>query len=190
VTERWLPVHGFPGYEVSDLGRVRSWHPQSYNARARTEPRVLRPGTDGRSGYLAVSLRRDGVSFCRRVHVLVLETFVGPRPTGLVARHTPDPSVANNRLNNLSWGTPKENSQDMVSAGRSCRGDRHWTRTMPELRCAGDRHGRRKLSGHQVTEARRRHADGATTAELASDYGVSWFSMNGIVRRKFWRHLP
>lgn len=23
--ERWLPIEGFPGYEVSDLGRVRSY---------------------------------------------------------------------------------------------------------------------------------------------------------------------
>lgn len=27
AAERWLPIAGFDGYEVSDLGRVRSWRP-------------------------------------------------------------------------------------------------------------------------------------------------------------------
>jgi hypothetical protein len=47
------------------------------------------------------------------VHRLVLEAFVGPRPPGHLCRHlngVPD----DNRVENLAWGTPKENGEDAV----------------------------------------------------------------------------
>ena len=47
------------------------------------------------------------------VHTAVLETFVGPKPKGLVCRHL-DGNSENNRLDNLKWGTPSENGLDCV----------------------------------------------------------------------------
>ena len=49
-------------------------------------------------------------------HVWVLETFVGPRPPGAVARYLND-KPADNRLTNLAWGTPSENLQDAIING-------------------------------------------------------------------------
>ena len=49
----------------------------------------------------------------KRVHRMVLEAFVGPCPEGMQCRHLND--VKNdNRLNNLAWGTRKENSADAI----------------------------------------------------------------------------
>ena len=50
------------------------------------------------------------------VHVLVLSTFVGPRPDGMEVRHL-DGNSLNNSLENLAWGTHKENTQDAFVHG-------------------------------------------------------------------------
>lgn len=107
MSERWLPVPGSEGYEVSDQGRVRN---------ARTG-RLLAGHSD--RGYRRVNL---GAARRARVHELVLLAFVGPRPEGLHG----DGDRANNALANLRWGTRAENCADTVRHGRSTRGDRSW----------------------------------------------------------------
>lgn len=103
--ERWLPVVGYEGrYEVSDLGQVR-----------RVGGRLLKPGRV--RGHRHVSLCGDGKPRSVRLHLLVLEAFVGPRSAGLEARHLDDDGD-NNRLDNLCWGTRRENMLDRVRNGR------------------------------------------------------------------------
>jgi HNH endonuclease len=46
------------------------------------------------------------------VHIVILETFVGPPPEpGLVGRHLNDIG-GDNRLENLAWGTYQQNADD------------------------------------------------------------------------------
>lgn len=106
--EIWLPVAERDGYEVSNLGNVRSWHPW----RGQPVPRVLRTATHSR-GYRTVSL---GFGRTRLVHQVVLEAFVGPCPDGHESRHL-DGDRTNNTLANLSWGTPSENYADKLRHG-------------------------------------------------------------------------
>jgi hypothetical protein len=51
-----------------------------------------------------------------RVHSLMLEAFVGPRPPGLLGLHDDD-NPDNNTLPNLRWGTCSQNNLDMVANG-------------------------------------------------------------------------
>lgn len=111
--ERWLPVVGNPGYEVSDLGRVRSW--KKYGGPA---PRILR--LNAYDGYPVATMSRSQ----RRVHRLVLDAFVGTRPDGMVSRHI-DGDRSNNALSNLTYGTPSENMRDRRAHGT----DRNVNRT-------------------------------------------------------------
>jgi hypothetical protein len=115
-------VPGYPGYEVSDQGRVRSLDREGLSRwgtprifKGRTLAQVMVGGTDGRR-YHGCSLYRDGKSRQRTVHALVLEAFVGPRPEGLFGCHRDD-DADNNCLENLYWGTPAENSRDAVENG-------------------------------------------------------------------------
>ena len=117
--ERWAPVK--EGYEASTLGRVRSLdrtvpHPRSGQLTLRG--RVLKPSVSGRTstspGYLAVKLGAGSRTW--PIHNLVALAFLGP-PEGRVVRHlNSDPH--DNRLENLAYGTPPDNTQDMVEAGR------------------------------------------------------------------------
>jgi hypothetical protein len=78
---------------------------------------------NGRLKYLCVTLHgSERVKQCVRVHTLVLKTFVGPRPPGLVSRHL-DGNPANNCVANLVWDTQQENMRDRLKHGTSSRGE-------------------------------------------------------------------
>lgn len=100
--EEWRPVLGYEDlYEVSSTGHV---------ARRGQVRQLALPQTYW-GAYLAVTLRGRGRPRRARVHVLVLEAFIGPRPKGMVARHLND-QQSDNRLENLAWGTPEQNRED------------------------------------------------------------------------------
>src|SRR4051812_18470207 len=90
--ERWRPIDAWPGYEVSDLGRVMSY----WGAGGKTQgQRSVGPtgkiigGYIEQSGHTSVLLYRNSSKEKRRVkiHTLVLEAFVGPRPRGMWGLH-------------------------------------------------------------------------------------------------------
>ncbi len=116
--EEWRPVPGCPGYEASNLGRVKSLDRMVIYKDGR-KPRffpgvVLRPNPGAR--YHAIRL---GVpNTMTTAHVIICEIFNGPRPS-------PDHEVAHwngngldNRASNLRWATHKENKVDEIRHGR------------------------------------------------------------------------
>lgn len=100
----WLPIPGFPGYDVSDDGQVRSVR------------KVLRPFTSDH-GYQYVSLRRDGQTYRRYVHRLVLTAFISEPPANADGCHN-DGDPSNNHLDNLRWDSRSANVRDTVRHGR------------------------------------------------------------------------
>ncbi len=114
----WAPVPGWAAYLVSDDGRVYSMGAGQYLKPSARK----RHGTD-RVKHYAVNIGRR----VRRVHHLVLEAFVGPRPSGLQACHW-DGDPSNNALSNLRWDTPKANQADSA---------RHGTKQTPPINRRG-----------------------------------------------------
>ena len=119
MNENWRPIAGYPGYQISDQGRVRSIDrtitrmTKRGPVQARLKGRVRKPSSAG-NGYCIVTLGRARPY----IHSLVLEAFVGPRPAGHQAAHG-DGDRRNNSLGNLRWATGSENEADK---------DRHGTR--------------------------------------------------------------
>src|SRR5687768_4153912 len=101
--EKWRPIQGHDGYEVSDCGRIRSIdRVLAVMRRGRAVPaqyrgRVLK-ATPTSSGYLTIKLGGRG----QYVHRLVLEAFVGTCPAGRQAAHL-DGDRRNNAAANLAW---------------------------------------------------------------------------------------
>lgn len=102
---------GFPLYEVSDQGRVRSLSREF----PRHVGKVLKHAV-GRKGHHHVCLSNNGHAKTFSVHILVLEAFVCPRPEGLIGLHRDDDKT-NNRVENLYWGTYSDNLHDSVRNG-------------------------------------------------------------------------
>lgn len=119
--EEWRPVVGFEGYlEVSSLGRIRSLDRMTYVSASRTAPaywrrhkgKILDQATHPRGGYKYISLNGGGKQRRNaKVHHLVLEAFVGPRPEGMECCHAND-IAGDNRVQNLRWDTPAANTDD------------------------------------------------------------------------------
>ena len=105
--EEWRPIEGFPGYEVSSLGRVKSLR--------RREPHILRPCTN--RGYRLVSLAGPRGARTKKVHQLVADAFDRPRPSlKHEVRHL-NGIRGDDRAENLRWGTRSENMQDALVHG-------------------------------------------------------------------------
>lgn len=101
--ESWRPIPGFPGYEASSLGKVRS------------RRKVLKPSGNGK-GYLKVSLYVDGQRSSQYVHRLVLLAHRGPPPKDDYHGCHDDRDRSNNRLTNLFWGSFEVNMSDRILA--------------------------------------------------------------------------
>lgn len=101
IQETWKDIPGYEGlYQASNLGRIRSFK--------RNNIRILKPNRDG-SGYYRVILYLNSVRKIASVHRLLWTAFNGPIPEGLQINHLNE-NKADNRLENLSLCTPKENT--------------------------------------------------------------------------------
>lgn len=169
----YRPIEGFPGYCVGSDGSV--WSRRSRNGRGGlvAQWRLMSPARDG-NGYQFVGLchGRRGASL-RKVHRLVLEAFVGPRPAGQQCRHL-DGNPANNRLSNLCWGTPADNAADQVVHGTSPVGRKNPAAVLDE---------------DKVRQIRRLLAEGTARSSAARLFGVSKSTINDIVRGRHWTHV-
>lgn len=114
--KEWKAIAGTHGrYEVSNYGEVRSWVLRgSNNWKRLSEPRTLTPVL--RMRYPSVRIPIGGKPKSVRIHTLVMEAFVGPRPEGMEVAHL-DGCRDNNRIDNLRWCTHKENMQHMGPQG-------------------------------------------------------------------------
>lgn len=107
MSATWRPVVGYEDrYEVSDRGDVRSLR----TGRTLSLNRIS-------EGYRSVRLYgADTPPREVKVHRVMLEAFVGPRPEGMLTRHL-DGNHLNNTLSNLAYGTYSENAKDAVRHG-------------------------------------------------------------------------
>jgi hypothetical protein len=97
-------------YEVSDMGRVRSWWRWGQRSRA-DEPRLLSLRVSANRYSIVRLTNAMGQRTECLVHRLVLEAFVGPPPDEDIQGHHRDGRRTNNRLSNLEWLTPSENAR-------------------------------------------------------------------------------
>lgn len=167
MIEIWRTHPTYTDYEISDLGGVR----RRTGGTSGSRRGLVKKPTLSPSGYLRVTLQVNRKQMLRRVHVLVLETFVGPRPPRMDGCHN-DGDKLNNVLSNLRWATRKENMADARRHGTDCHGERH-----PHARITWDivREMRRLRATTSMTYAEIASATGATKSQ-ATDVcrGYSW----------------
>jgi len=176
--EEWRDIPDAIGYQVSNYGRVRSfWHRVRLNAgdtfdkwqwQVTNDPKIL-PQPTQKKGYRMARIRR-GTATLIAVHLLVLETFVGPRPSRETQGRHLDDDKNNNCLTNLAWGTQSENMQE-----------RQTTR--------GDSHAVFKLAPKDVQLIKTQLASGRTQRSIAAEFGISASFVSHINTGKAWAYL-
>lgn len=108
-------IPGFMGYYVSKTGSVYSRYVRGSRGKLSNEFTPLIPKK--RPKYYSVSLYRDGKSTKIFVHRLVALTYI-PNPENKPRVCHKDNNRTNNRVENLYWGTYKENTQQCIQDGR------------------------------------------------------------------------
>jgi len=178
MNEVWKPIPNFPGYEVSDYGRIRSYRKYLGGNiwEINKEPqRILKSAlSHSGKGYLFVRLIVNNKPSFLSVHTAVLITFIGQPPIGYQCRHK-DGDKLNNHLDNLIWGTSKQNCKD-----RSL----HGTKAM------GETHPSAKLNNNQVLSLRELAKNGISQKELVIQFGITQTAVSSIILHKTWKHLP
>ena len=105
--EVWKDIEGYEGlYQVSTLGRVRSFQDYKYSGPL---PRMLKP-IRRRNGYLEICLHdANQKSHFRSIHRIVAETFI-ENPCNYPQVNHKDEDKTNNQVDNLEWCTAKYNN--------------------------------------------------------------------------------
>lgn len=104
-------IEGYPNYEVSEYGDVVSYTKPD-------NPVSLKTWTN-QYGHQYVQLR-DGKGNNKKVpvHRVVAQAFIRNPDNLPVVRHLDD-NPANNCVDNLAWGTQKDNMRDCIDHGRN-----------------------------------------------------------------------
>jgi hypothetical protein len=110
--EEWRAVEGFPGYEVSSLGRMRSFK------RGHTG-KIMAPSRGRKSERAVITLYLDAKPHYLLVARLVCAAFRGPPPSPTHHAAHLDDDVQNDRASNIDWLTPQQNlsTRKMPSGG-------------------------------------------------------------------------
>ena len=160
--ETWKPIKNFSDYEVSNLGRVRSYK-VSWK-----DPNIL-VGSITWNGYNRVTLRRQNKGFHFFIHRLVLEAFIGPCPDGYETNHK-NGVKTDNRLKKLEWIASGKNQTHAYQTG---------LRRAPKAR----------LRDKEVLEIRRLVKSGIKQTIVAKMFKVSPQNVNMIIHRLIWNYI-
>lgn len=174
MNEEWLAVEGYKGmYEVSSLGRVRSYHVHSRpRGTSDGDPHFLKPDTT--NGYLYVALSNGKTIKRHAVHRLVAIHFVEPPPfKGATVNHK-DFVKLHNVPENLEWLSRGANACHAIGKYQRPRGEA-WHNS--------------KLTEAKVREIRAAKASGLTFKELARIHNMSVMAIHKLVTRKTWAHI-
>lgn len=161
-------IKGFPDYSITKDGQI--WSNITH--------RWLSLTISG-TGYPTVILYNRELKTKKQfsVHQLVLSAFTGPCPKGMECRHLN--SIRKDiRLNNLKWGTRKENHQDAIKLG-----------THQGLKNRGENHPQAKLNNNDIRRIRKMFHDGIEDLSIGCVFDVSRTIINRIRNRRLWQQV-
>ena len=177
--EIWKPLTGYPDYEISNMGRVKSLERivKHIDGRNRLyKEKILKPGKYY-SGYPLVYLTAQKKIKSHVIHLLVIKHFGEPQPTPKHECNHKDGIKENNWESNLEWMTKKENAQharDLDLCNPVC----------------GENHYRAKLTEKEVKEIRKLYKTGEYFyKQLGKIFKVNIKSIGNIINYKTWKPI-
>lgn len=116
------PIKDFPGYFISDDGKVYCNLGKGNRRNGQTVPLYEVKPRPGKNGYMRVYMRRwsDYKRIDRYVHRLVALYFL-PNPNNYKYVNHLDTNRANNTVENLEWCTAKINTDYTMQVGHMVR---------------------------------------------------------------------
>lgn len=162
MKEEWKDIPDYHGYKISNFGRV-----------VNSSGHELKPWTH-KNGYRFITLYKRGKGKGYHIARLVLCAFHPIDANGMAAAHI-NGNRTDNRLTNLTWATPTENTRQMLLHNKSVIG-----RKAPSA----------KLNEEQVISIYKQYwLEGRRRKDIASQFKVCPEAVSLIVHHKTWRHL-
>jgi len=153
-------IPGHEMYSATEDGQIWSHHSNKF----------LKQSPKNQYGHLAVWV--DGETI--HTHTLMLETYIGPRPKGMVGCHL-DGNRINNKKSNLAYATTKENMRHKQIHGT-------WQR--------GSNGSNSVLKESDVKHIRHEYlCVGVSQRKIAEGYGIKQCTVSAIIHRRIWGHL-
>lgn len=157
IPETWKTVPFAPQYDASSKGRIRG-------------PRKILTAFPRESGYLQVQMAGKQ----ERVSRIVCWTYHGAPPSWDHQAAHLDGVRSNNEPSNLAWKTSKENHEDRIAHGTTCKGETH---------------GMTKLTQAEVMSARQRRANGETVKNIYKDFAhrIALSTLTHAINGRNWK---
>jgi hypothetical protein len=170
--EKWRNIPGYPNYEASDLGRIRSIERVNQFGH-KLESKILSYHLSPK-GYLCVSVGdRLTIGRTKRLHRLVALAFL-PNPEKLSQVNHKNGNKSDNRIENLEWISNSNNKKHAVANS---------------LYAYGSKHGRSKLKEQEVKAIKFLIKRGVFYKCIAPLFNVSKHTIDAIATRRLWRHV-
>lgn len=173
MKEIFKPVPEFEMYEVSNLGRIKSFalYPDG---------RILKPSVT-RDGYLRTALTKDSKVKHLSIHRLVALAFI-PNPENKPEVNHINGIKTDNIVDNLEWSTSSENQLHAFKTGLQTPHSNGGAK--------GELNSHSILSKEDVLKIRELFSSGNfKQTELADLYNVKRGCIFSIVRFRTWKHL-
>lgn len=179
--EVFKEMFGYPDYEISNYGRVKT---KSRNVRythavtgkehfRMTEERFLKQYENNRTGYKFLQPRLNGKPKNETIHRLVAMTFID-NPEGLFCVNHKDGNKHNNCVDNLEWCSNEYN---------------HKHATLTGLKAKGEKVGTSKLNMCCVIAIKKLISKGWSDKKISNLFEVSRSNITMIRNRKIWKHV-
>jgi hypothetical protein len=165
-------------YRITNDGRVIS---VSFNHTQNS--RELKQYLD-EDGYSYVVLHIDGKRHKRLVHRMMAERFL-EKPTSTHQVNHKNGIRNDNRLENLEYVTPRENT---IHGWRvNGRRQSEKARERAHIQFSGENNPKAKMNRQKVDELRNMKAKGASLAVLSATFGISTYQASNIANMRYWK---
>lgn len=174
----WKEIKGYEGlYEISNLGRVKSL--ERYK-KAKGEGKTLLPEKImkvqvARNGYKTLPLCKNCIYKYHTVHRIVALSFLPNLQNKRCVCHK-DGNKLNNNVNNLYWGSYKENLEDQKKHGTFICGEISYLHKLNEKQVRVIKHIL-NIPNH------------ISYRQIGEIFKVSEFAIFDIKRGKSWKHV-
>lgn len=168
--EIWKDINNHKGYQISNMGNVRSFKSKGPNKLLKDNYHLLKTHISNH-GYVRVALR-DGkkLSISLYIHRLIAEHFID-NPLKLSHVNHINGIRHDYRIENLEWVTCKDN----VLHGRHVLG-----------KVIGNNHHNSKLNDDKVRLIRKLISDGKNDTEIGLSFGVHRRTISDVRLLKTW----